>query len=207
MAKKDTERGSRVTNDSRRRPLATDEQRAPREQADAGRTTDGLELTQDEREQMLRDDALQNQLPNPPRRPGVHWFWASLTNQYTSVTWYMRLGFRPVKFEEMEGWAEANMRGKSGDYAGCVTVNEMLLMRVDETSYQRYMKIVHHDKPMQEQHRMRDSMRSVQEAVAQESGQDLVRDATAPGESSGMQSLDRTAKRPARFEGDGEAKE
>lgn len=197
MAKKPNDR---LRQDARRSPLPTDEQRAPRDGADQERNADGMELTQDDRERMLRDDALQNQLPNPPKRPGVHWFWASMTNQYTPVAWYMRLGYKPVKFEDLAGWAEANMRGKSGEFAGCITINEMLLMSAEETAYQRFMKIVHHDKPMREQERLRDSMRGVQETVSSEVGHAVVEDGAAPGELSGMQSLDRTAKRPKAFE-------
>lgn len=196
-----TKREGRVSATSRRQPLAMSEERAPRERADEGRVDDGLELTQDERDQMLRDEALQNQLPNPPQRAGVHWFWASLTNAYNPVTWYMRLGYKPVKYEELVGWANANMRGKSGEYAGCITVNEMLLMQGSEDSYQRYMRIVHHDKPMEEQRKMSEAFKSVGEEVETQSGHGgLVRDAARPGEISGIPSLERTAKRPGKFE-------
>lgn len=201
MAKDRNAREGRISAESRRTPPQMAESRESREQADAERMDDGLELTQDQREQMLRDDALQNQLPNPPPRKGVHWFWASLTNQWTSVAWYMRLGYKPVKFEELAGWADANMRGKSGEYAGCITVNEMLLMKCDETSYQRFMRVVHHEKPLEEQKRMKESFQRVRDEVAQESGHEgLVVDAAGKGEASGVPLLDRTAKRPAKFE-------
>lgn len=191
----------RMRAEDRREPMAMSQDRAPRERSDEDRKDDGLELSQDEREQMLRDEAMQNQLPNPPRRPGIHWFWASLNNPYTPVTWYVRMGYVPVKMEELEGWAHANMRGKSGEYSGCVTVNEMLLMRADETAYQRFMKIVHHDKPMEEQQKMMSSFKDVQETVAMESGHGgLVHDGARPGEVSGLPSLERTAKRPNKFE-------
>lgn len=193
---RNSDRKGRVAAESRRQPLAMSEERAPRELEDDERHQDGLELTQDEREQMLRDDALQNQLPNPPKRPGVHWFWASLTNQYNSVTWYMRLGYKPVKFEELPGWADANMRGKSGEYAGCITVNEMLLMKGDETAYQRFMHIVHHEKPMQEQMRARQSVNRAKEEVSEESG----RDGLVTEVGTGFASLDRKAKKPSRFD-------
>jgi len=152
-------------------------------------------------QQMLRDNALQQRLPDPPPRKGIHWFWASLTNTANSIMWYMRLGYKPVKFEEMPGWADANMRGKSGEFAGCITVEEMLLMRGDEKAYQRFMQIVHHDKPMEEQKGVRDSFRRAREEVTAESGHDgIVRDATRPGETSGLKELERTVKRPAKFE-------
>lgn len=201
MAKDRGGRKDRIAPDNRRDPLAMEADRAPRDRSDEEREDDGFALSQDEREQMLRDDALQNTLPIPPKKAGVHWFWGSLTNPYTPIEWYMRLGWKPVKFEELAGWANANMRGKSGEYAGCITVNEMVLMRGDETAYQRYMRILHHEKPMQEQERMRQSMRSVEEAIAAETGQDgLVEDVVAKPEHSGLRSLDRRAKRPTRFD-------
>lgn len=191
----------RIAAETRREPMSMSEERRPREREDEDRLDDGLELSQEEREQMLRDEALQNQLPNPPMRAGVHWFWASLTNAYNPVTWYMRLGYRPVKFEELAGWANANMRGKSGEYAGCITVNEMLLMAADETAYQRYMRIVHHEKPMEEQRKMSETFKRVGEEVAMEAGHGgLVQDGARPGEISGIPQLERTAKRPSKFE-------
>lgn len=193
--------GNRVAPESRREPLQTDETRASRAQADAERVDEGFEMSQDEREQMLRDNALQSRLPDPPKRPGVHWFWGSLNNTANSIMWYMRLGYRPVKFEELAGWAEANMRGKSGDYAGCICVEEMLLLAGDEKAYQRYMHIVHHEKPMQEQMGVKDQFRRTQDEVASESGHGgLVQDPTRPGEMSGLRELERTVKRPAKFE-------
>lgn len=201
MAKTDGRRSGRVAAASRREPLSMSEEREPRDMEDNERLDEGLELSQDEREQMLREDAMQNQLPNPPKRPGVHWFWASLTNAYTSVPWYMRMGYKPVKFEELAGWADANMRGKSGDYAGCITVNEMLLMKADEKAYQRFMHIVHHEKPLAEQKGLKDSFQRVKEEVASDSGHDgLVTDATERGEMSGVRALERTVKRPSKFE-------
>lgn len=166
---------------------AEDPARASREQADVERQQDGMELSQDERDQMLRDDAMQNQLPTPPKRAGVHWFWASLENRFTPITWYMRLGYRVVKFEELAGWADANMRAKSGDHAGCISVNEMILMQCSEADYQRYMKIAHHEKPNSEQRAARGIIDTAKNSVEEDSsGRTLV---TEVGK--GFQEMDR----------------
>lgn len=196
------ERSARAMPQSRRVPMGASETRGSRETADNEKHDDGLEVPLEVREQMLRDDAMQNQLPTPPKRPGLHWFYASLTNPYTSVQWYLRMGYRPVKYSELEGWADANMRGKSGtDYADCIVVNEMLLMKIDDKTYQRFMAIQHHEKPMQEQQRMRESFQRVREEVAMESGQEgLVIDATGKGEVSGLPTLNKTARKPRQFE-------
>lgn len=190
-------KNDRISAGSRRKTIATAPGRESRDQADANRVDEGLELSQTEREQMLRDEALQNQLPNPPKRPGTHWFWASMNNQWTPVTWYRRMGYHPVKIEELAGWADANMRGKSGEYAGCITINEMLLMRCDEASYQKFMKIVHHDKPNEEQRTVRGKIDETRETVENEAGVGgLVEEV-----GSGLQNMDRSARvRHRKFE-------
>jgi hypothetical protein len=190
----------RISQETRRVPLGADEERGSREQADAGRVDDGMELSQEERDQMLRDDAMQNMLPNPPKRPGVHYFWAAMALQGgASIAWYQRLGYRPVKYEEMRGWADANMRSASGEYAGCITVNEMLLMQCSESDYQRYMRIVHHEKPNEEAGRVKDMI----EAMKADVGEQNVRrpDGVKPSED-GFAAMERQTKvrRPSTFE-------
>lgn len=156
-----------------------------------------MELTQEEREQMLRDEAMQNQLPNPPKKAGVHYFWASMENRFTPVSWYKRLGYKVVPYDSMKGWADANMRQASGDYAGCITVNEMLLMECSESSYQRFMTINHHEKPNQEQQRARQSIDAAKDLGGEDSsGRALV---TEVGK--GFETMDRKiVKRVHKFE-------
>lgn len=191
MAKQ--ERDTRVSGTSRREALQREDARAPRGVGeDREREDDGLALTADQRDQMLRDDALQNYLPSPPPKKGVHYFWATLDTQSgASVMWYRRLGYRPVRHEEMQGWADANMRMESGEYSGCITVREMILLQCSEADYQRYMKIVHHEKPRDEANKMKDTL----DAMKQDVGEHLVESAAGENEVDGFEQMDRDARR------------
>ena len=43
---------------------------------------------------------------------------------------------------------------KTGEYAGCIAVNEMIAAKLPESLYQRYMKEAHHDAPLREEDKL-----------------------------------------------------
>lgn len=187
--------------DDRKAPLSGEEDRKGREAEDEERLDDGLELTQEERDQMLRDGAMQDYLPTPPKRKGTHWFWASTTMEGPgNIQYYKRLGYELVKLTDpsIKGWAEATRSAASGQYADYVTVNEMVLMKISEDLYQRYMKIVHHHKPNDETQRVRDMVENMKASV----GSQNLRTVAGPGEVDGFTELERQTKvrEPKRFE-------
>lgn len=188
-----------VTSDKMKRDPSRSSSRSSRESADASRNDGGDTISMEEREEMLRDEYLQNALPNPPKKPGTHYFYASLNNQYTPVSWYLKLGYRPVRVDEMPGFADATRRIDNGEYAGCVGVNEMLLLKISEEGYQQIMRKIHHERAGEELGRIRQSVDSVKDAVGEDKeGSQLVSE-----EGDGFKEIERRArgmKRPRIFQ-------
>jgi len=79
--------------------------------------------------------------------------WLSTTNQYDPIHKRMRMGYTPVKAEEIQGFE--NYRVKSGEQQGLLSVNEMVLYKLPEDLYQEMMAEMHHYAPMDEQEKIK----------------------------------------------------
>ena len=130
------------------------ESRQPAEAVRADQRGEALPEHKEDLEALLRSEALANALPNPPAIPGWHQAWLSTTNTYTPIQQYVRLGYVPVKPEEHPEWQYLKQHGAShgGDI---ITCNEMVLYKVTEEAYQQIMRVIHHDRPMEEEERLR----------------------------------------------------
>ena len=115
-------------------------------------------------EALLREEALANALPNPPKLDGWHQAWLSTTNQYTPIQQFVRLGYEPVRPEEHPHWQYLKQHGAShgGD---TITCNEMVLYKVAEEAYQQIMRVLHHDRPLEEEEKLRANVESMKEDV------------------------------------------
>ena len=105
-------------------------------------------VSSDERRKMWKDEWTQSALPNVPELKGWHVCWLSTTNSYDSIDKRIRLGYTPVKSEEIPGFE--NYRVKAGEHDGCIACNEMILFKIPETVYQDIMAHFHHDMPLEE---------------------------------------------------------
>jgi hypothetical protein len=110
-------------------------------------------VSSEERRRMFRSEWLQEALPTPPEIPGFHLCWLSSTNQYDPIHKRMRMGYTPVKAEELQGFD--NYRVKAGEHEGFVACNEMLLYKLPEDIYQEIMMEMHHNAPMDEQEKIK----------------------------------------------------
>jgi hypothetical protein len=130
------------TTDTARRSRAMDDRRV----------TENRELSDDDRIEMFRNAFYQHALPDLPEIPGYHVCWLTTTNPRDSVQSRMRLGYEVVKPEEVPGWEYATL--KTGEYAGCIGVNEMIAAKLPDRLYYRLMREAHHDAPLREQERV-----------------------------------------------------
>jgi hypothetical protein len=73
-----------------------------------------------------------------------------------------RWGYEPVKVQELPEFEAAGV--KTGDYAGCIGVNEMILFKIPLRLYERYMREMHHDAPLKEEGKLS----AVLEVIAQQ---------------------------------------
>lgn len=119
-------------------------------------------ISAQERRKMFSDEWTQSALPKLPEIPGWHLCWLSTTNSYDSIDKRIRLGYVPVKTEEIPGFE--NYRVKAGEHAGFIACNEMLLFKIPMEVYQDIMLHMHHEKPMEESEKIRVQLEDLQGA-------------------------------------------
>jgi hypothetical protein len=119
-------------------------------------------MSAQERRKMFSDEWTQSALPKLPEIPGWHLCWLSTTNSYDSIDKRVRLGYVPVKTEEIPGFE--NFRVKAGEHAGFIACNEMLLFKIPMDVYQDIMLHMHHEKPMEESEKIRVQLENLQGA-------------------------------------------
>ena len=105
-------------------------------------------ISKQERRKMWSDEWTQSALPKVPDIPGWHLCWLSTTNGYDSIDKRMRLGYVPVKADELSGFD--NYRVKAGEDIGFIACNEMRLYKLPMEVYQEVMTQMHHEAPMEE---------------------------------------------------------
>lgn len=96
-------------------------------------------------------------LPTIDGDPRYHYCWLSTTNQSDPIYRRLRIGYELVRWEELSYLGEQN-RVQSGEFAGCVSINELILAKIPMELYQEIMLINHHEKPMQEEELLRANM-------------------------------------------------
>ena len=117
-------------------------------------------ISTQERRRMWSEEWTQSALPKLPEMSGWHLCWLSTTNSYDSIDKRMRLGYVPVKSEELPGYED--YRVKSGEHVGYVSCNEMLLFKLPMDIYQEIMVYQHHDRPREESEKIRVQVESLQ---------------------------------------------
>jgi len=135
--------------------------RGSRSAEDAERQSDdGTALTLEQRRAMIRNEFQQEALPRVPELAGWHFCWLSTTNSYDPIHKRMRLGYVPVKVEELTGFD--SMRMTSGEFAGCVSCNEMLLFKIPHEVYLAIMTEFHHNMPLEEEEALNQQLEQLQ---------------------------------------------
>ena len=110
-------------------------------------------VSSEERRKMWKDEWQQSALPVVPEIPGWHVCWLSTTNSYDSIDKRIRLGYVPVKADELPEMR--NNRVKAGEHEGYVACNEMLLYKIPMELYQDVMAHFHHDAPQEEANKIK----------------------------------------------------
>lgn len=128
------------------------------------------ELTEADRLEMFRSQFFQSALPTLPDIPGFHICWLTTTNPRDTIQMRTRLGYEPVRAEEIPGWQHATL--KTGDYAGCIGINELLAYKLPIRLYEMYMREAHHNQPLQEELKLK-AVLDVIRKEAEEAGADV----------------------------------
>lgn len=115
-----------------------------------------------ERRRMWSDEWTQSALPKVPEMPGWHLCWLSTTNSYDSIDKRIRLGYVPVRADELPGFE--NFKVKAGEDVGFIACNEMRLYKIPMDVYQDVMLQMHHERPMEEADKIRVQVENLQGA-------------------------------------------
>ncbi len=154
--------------------------------ADERTLTEDRVLTDADRLEMFRLQSFNDALPDIPPIPGYHVCWLTTTNPRDPIQRRLRIGYELIRAEDVPGMEHSTL--KTGEYVGCVGVNEMIAAKLPESLYQAFMKEAHHDAPRQEEEalnaktdRMRADMEDAGANVIEEEGfQDLRHIVRAP---------------------------
>ena len=117
-------------------------------------------ISKQERRKMWSEEWTQSALPKLPDMDGWHLCWLSTTNSYDSIDKRIRLGYVPVKSDELPGYEDYKV--KSGEHVGYISCNEMLLFKLPMDIYQEIMTYHHHDQPREEAEKIRVQVENLQ---------------------------------------------
>lgn len=155
---------SRVGKTSARRKKTPSKARKSRAADDRHDVATHRMLTDEERLDEFRKSFFQSVLPDLPTIPGWHVCWLTTTNPRDSIPSRMRLGYEPVKAEDIPGWEHATM--KTGEWVGCIGVNEMIAFKLPMRLYEAYMYEAHHAQPLFEEQKLTSVIDVIREEAA-----------------------------------------
>lgn len=137
--------------------------------------TQDQELSDDVRLEMIRGGG-QSILPDLPEIEGFHTCWLSTTNGNDPIHRRMQLGYSPIKASDIPGFAFSSI--KSGEWQGCVGVNEMIAFKLPIHLYNEYMKELHYRQPAREEEGVNSIYEQAQQQAVQinDSAQTLLTD-------------------------------
>ena len=130
--------------------------------------TENREMTDDERLEMFRMQLYNDALPNIPDIPGFHVCWLTTTNKNDTIQQRLRLGYQLIRAEDVPGMDLVTQ--KTGEYAGCIAVNEMIAAKLPMSLYQRYMQEAHYDAPLREEEKLAETAELMREQAERSGG-------------------------------------
>lgn len=130
--------------------------------------TENREISEDERLEMFRMNLYNDALPSIPDIPGYHVCWLTTTNKNDTIQMRIRLGYELIRGDDVPGMDLVTQ--KTGEYAGCVAVNEMIAAKLPLSLYYRYMQEAHHDAPLREEDKLAETAELMREQAERSGG-------------------------------------
>jgi len=131
--------------------------------------TETRNSTDADRLALFRMAHAQAALPDLPPIPGYHVCWLTSNNSKDSLSMRRRLGYEPIKPEEMVGFGEF-ATGQGGAIDGLIHVNEMVAFKLPLELYQSYMEENHHYAPAREDEKLTDAAQQAKEHLQRKTG-------------------------------------
>jgi len=142
----------------------------------------------DEFERQLENEFDDDRLPTPPKIQGYHACWLTTLNSNDSIAKRQRLGYVPVRQDELPGFDPSNGQ-RLASYEGCISCNEMVLFKISEARYQAMMNYFHHKRPLQDEGAQLQKIRDGNEQASDSQGNVLGRT-----EGDGITTLERSVR-------------
>jgi hypothetical protein len=111
--------------------------------------TEDRVLNDDERLDEFRQTMFQSALPDLPPIEGYHVCWLTTENPRDPIHARMRLGYEPIKDSDIPGFESTTL--KTGEWQGCIGINEMVAFKLPIHLYEAYMLEAHHTQPLEEE--------------------------------------------------------
>ncbi len=132
--------------------------------------TEKREISDDERLEMFRMQLFNDVLPDIPPIKGYHICWLTTTNPRDSIQKRMRLGYEPVKPDDVPGAGLEYATLKTGEHAGLIGVNEMVAFKLPDSLYQMYMAEAHYHDPLRQEEGIVSMLDGYQEQADRDGG-------------------------------------
>ena len=129
--------------------------------------TQNRALSDDERVAEFRQQFFQSALPDLPHIPGYHVCWLTTENPRDPIHSRIRLGYEPIRDSDIPGWEHSAI--KTGEWEGCIGVNEMLAFKLPLELYEQYMHFNHHEAPLSEEEKLSAAIRAMEAEMNQAS--------------------------------------
>jgi hypothetical protein len=146
--------------------------RRPTRAAQNRAVTQNRQSTDADRLELFRMAHAQAALPDIPPIPGYHVCWLTSSNSKDSLAFRRRLGYEPIKPEEMVGFGEFAV-GQGGNIDGLIHVNEMVAFKLPLDIYNQYMQENHHYAPAREDEKLTDAAQQAKEALQRKTGRNV----------------------------------
>ncbi len=141
------------------------------------RSVDQSRVSNSDRLAMFRNQLFNSALPQLPEIEGFHLCWLTTTNPRDSIIMRQRLGYELLKASDFPGFELVTQ--KTGDYAGCIAVNEMLAAKLPLDLYEMYMTEAHHNAPNAEEDKLRSVIETIQQSARGVKAEVLVEEGSA----------------------------
>lgn len=181
-----------MTTEQDSRLASRNQSAAKQDRAEQDRpATQDRKISDSDRLAMFRQTFFQSALPDLPKIPGFHVCWLTTNNPRDTIMQRQRLGYEPIKSSDVPGWEYISI--KTGDYAGCFGVNEMVAFKLPLDLYKMYMNEAHHIQPLQEEQKLRAVIDAMKDEAKEKKAEIL--------EEAGTAELGKKAPREGKFEG------
>ena len=127
---------------------------------DDRKVTEDRALSDDQRVDEFRQQYFQSALPDIPKIDGFHVCWLTTENPRDPIHARIRLGYEPIRAVDIAGWDHASL--KTGEWEGCIGVNEMIAFKLPLELYESYMYINHHEQPLSEEEKLSSQIRAME---------------------------------------------